>query len=132
MAVTSVRGNEQTTCTNTNEEKTSSNVHYYLQQQKTPILYTHSSSSSAFHQPYQTLRSNAVRNWTVRRRSSTVPHSLMVVDTSCGHVYLLCTFHRPGASGELFVLRCCRRSEESQRRQCASGGYVVQNGLCAA
>ena len=53
-----------------------------------------SSSSSAFDQPHQTLRSSAVRNWTVRRRSSAVPHSLMVVDTSSVHVCLLCTSHR--------------------------------------
>ena len=52
------------------------------------------SSSFAFDQSYQSPKSSVVRNWTGRSRSSAVPYSFMVVDTSCGHVCLLCTSHR--------------------------------------
>ena len=47
-------------------------------------------SSSAVDQPCLTLSSHVARNWDVRRRSSAVPHSLLVVDSSCGHNWCLC------------------------------------------
>ena len=37
-----------------------------------------------------TLSTYVARNWVVRRRSSAVPHSLLVVGSSCGHNWRFC------------------------------------------
>ena len=41
----------------------------------------------------------------VRRRSSTVPHSLLVVDSSCGHNWCLC-FRQMGQSWRMWWIVC--------------------------
>ena len=46
-----------------------------------------------------TLSSHVARNWVVQCRSYVIPHSLLVVDSSCGHDWCL----------------CCRQMEQSWR-----------------
>ena len=48
------------------------------------------SSSSTVDQPCLDPQSTFARNWVVRRRSSAVLHSLLVVDSSCSHNWCLC------------------------------------------
>ena len=48
------------------------------------------SSSSAVDQPCLDPQSTCCQNWVVRRRSSAVPHTLLVLDSSCGHNWCLC------------------------------------------
>ena len=48
------------------------------------------SSSFVVDQPCLDPCPHVDRNWVVRHRSSAVPHSLLVVDSPCGHNWCLC------------------------------------------
>ena len=52
-----------------------------------------------------TLSPHVARNWVVQRRSSAVPHSLLVVDSSCGHNWCLC-FRQMGQSWRMWWTVC--------------------------
>ena len=69
------------------------------------VLFVQFLSTSAVDQLCLDPHLHVARNWVVRCRSSTVPHSLLVVDSSCSDNWCLCC-HQMGQSWRIWWTVC--------------------------